>query len=63
MRITSIRASIAAAAEEGASQFQGVEEIVVTAAKRGEQGIQDIPMSVAALDGNSLDFRVYAPLH
>jgi len=47
-------------------QNKGIEEIVVTATKRGEQGIQEVPMSVAALDESHLrdmgadDFLGYA---
>lgn len=53
------------AATPNAAMAQAIEEIVVTASKRGEVRIQDIPFSIQAIDGDalqeagSLDFADY----
>lgn len=51
-------ASIAANAEEGQVRPYGIDEIVVTAQKR-KQNIQDVPISMTAIQGESLlDFQI-----
>ena len=41
--------------KEEASSVFSLEEIVVTAQKRGEQNLQDVPISIAVLGGDELD--------
>ena len=40
---------------EAASAQSRIDEIVVTAQKRGEQSLQDVPVSISVLDGDALD--------
>jgi outer membrane receptor protein involved in Fe transport len=48
----------AAPAQEAAGPASGgIEEVVVTASKRGEQSVQDVSMSIAAFDETSLRAR------
>ncbi len=51
---TALTAAMPATAQDAASDSTGLEEIVVTAQKR-EQNLQDVPIAVTAITGDSLE--------
>ncbi|MCP5145910.1 MAG: TonB-dependent receptor [Gammaproteobacteria bacterium] len=55
-RLTAMAVAVAAAAGAANAQNSGLEEIVITAERR-DVSVQDIPLSVVALSGQTLDKR------